>query len=132
MAQLQNLVLKDRATTPVDHTFTPREIVANVGTVQESTGVKIGDKTYSVSVRRTANGRYRVTLKMVVPVVVNETINGVTVPKVARASYVDAEFTFDSSSTTQERNDTVGMFADSLGPTKVIVNDALVNLQAVY
>jgi len=83
MPQLQNLVLTDRAATPVAHTFTPRDVVANVGTVEESTGVKIGDKTFSISCRKAANGRSKVTMKLAVPVVVNETINGVTVPTVS-------------------------------------------------
>lgn len=132
MPQLQNLVLTDREGTPVAHTFAPRDVVANVGTVQESTGVKIGDKTYSISVRKTPNGKYKGTVKFVVPVVVNETINGVTVPAVARTSYVEATFTFDAMSTTQERKNVVGMFQSSFDATKVLVNDTLVNLEGVY
>ena len=53
MPQLQNLVLTDRAAPPVAHTFTPRDIRGNVGTVEESTGVKVGDKAFSISVRET-------------------------------------------------------------------------------
>lgn len=132
MASIQNLVLTDRETTPVDHTFTPREVMGNVGTVQESTGVKVGDKTYSISVRKTPSGVYKAVLKLVVPVVVTETINGVSVPKVARTSYVSCEWSFDKESTVQERKNVVGMFADSLDASQTIVNDALVNLNPVY
>lgn len=132
MAQIQNLVLTDRETTPVAHTFTPRDVTGNVGTVQESTGVKVGDKTYSISVRKTPSGIYKVVVKFVVPVVVTETINGVSVPKVARTSYVTTECSFDKESTVQERKNVIGMFADSLGASQVIVNDALVNLNPVY
>lgn len=132
MPQLQNLVLTDRAATPVAHTFTPRDIVANVGTVEESTGVKIGDKSFSISNRKTANGRSKVTMKLAVPVVVNETINGVTVPSVSHVAYVDAVFSFDPKSSTQERKDIVGMFQSSLDPSKVLVNDTLIGLQGVY
>lgn len=132
MPQLQNLVLTDRAATPVAHTFTPRDIVANVGTVEESTGVKIGDKSFSISNRKTANGRSKVTMKLAVPVVVNETINGVTIPTVSHVAYVDAVFSFDPKSSTQERKDVVGMFQSSLDPSKVLVNDTLIGLQGVY
>jgi len=132
MPQLQNLVLTDRAATPVAHTFTPRDIVANVGTVEESTGVKIGDKSFSISNRKTANGRSKVTMKLAVPVVVNETINGVTIPSVSHVAYVDAVFSFDPKSSTQERKDVVGMFQSSLDPSKVLVNDTLIGLQGVY
>lgn len=132
MPQLQNLVLTDRATTPVNHTFTPRDVVGNVGTVEESTGVKVGDKTFSISVRKTANGRNRVTIKFAVPVVVDETINGVTVPTVARTSYVTAEFTYDPTASTQERKDVVGMFQSAFDSSKALVNDAVVGLQGIY
>lgn len=132
MPQLQNLVLTDRAATPVAHTFTPRDIVANVGTVEESTGVKIGDKSFSISNRKTANGRSKVTMKLAVPVVVNETINGVTIPSVSHVAYVDAVFSFDPKSSTQERKDVVGMFQSSLDTSKVLVNDTLIGLQGVY
>lgn len=132
MPQLQNLVLTDRAATPVAHTFTPRDVVANVGTVEESTGVKVGDKLFSVSVRKTPNGKSRVTLKLVIPVVVNELINGVTVPTVARTSYAETTFTFDPTSSTQERDDMVGMFQSCFDKSQTLVNDAVVGLQGIY
>lgn len=133
MPSLQNLVLTDRATpTPVNHTFTPKDVKANVGTVEESTGVKIGDNLFSISVRKTDGGKAKVTMKLVVPIVVNAVINGVTTPTVVRTSYVDATFTFDPASSTQERKDVVGMFASALDPSKTLVNDCVVNLQGVY
>lgn len=132
MPQLQNLVLTDRETTPATHTFTPRDIVGGVGVVEESTGVKVGDKTFSISVRTTPNKRIKVPIKMAVPVVVNETINGVTYPKVVRSAYVDCTFTFDASSTEQERKNVVGMFQSAFEPSKTLVNDAVIKLQGVY
>lgn len=132
MPQLQNLVLTDRATVPVNHTFTPRDVVGNVGTVEESTGVKVGDKLFSISSRRTPNGKHRVNLKLSVPVTVDETINGVVVPTVARTSFVNIEFTFDPTSTTQERKDVVGMIQSAFDPAKLLVNDAVIGLQGIY
>lgn len=132
MPQLQNLVLTDRAATPVAHTFVPRDVAANVGTVEESTGVKIGDKSFSISKRQTPNGKHRVQMKLTIPVVVNETINGVVNPAVAYTSYVDATFTFDPKSTTQDRKDVVGMFQSALDPSKVLVNDTVIGLQGVF
>lgn len=132
MPQLQNLVLTDRAATPVAHTFVPRDVVNNVGTVIETTGVHIGDRTFSISTRKTATGRYKVTVKAAFPIVVNETINGITVPTVSRVSHVDTTFTFDASSTEQERKDAVGMFQSAFDPSKVLVNDAVVKLEGVY
>lgn len=132
MPQLQNLVLKDRKTTPVDHTFIPRDIRQNVGTVVESNGVPVGNSRYSVSLRLTPSGKYKAELKLAVPVVANETINGVSVPTVTRTAFADLVFTFDQHSTEAERDDLVGMLADSLASSKVLVNDTVVKLQGVY
>ena len=132
MPQLQNLVLADRETTPVNHTFTPLEIKDGVGTVVESTGVPIGNNSYSVSLRKTPQGRYKAALKGQFPIVQTQTVNGVSTPVVVRASYVDVTFSFDGSSTEQERKNVVGMMADSLASGKVLTNDLLTKLQGVY
>lgn len=133
MPQLQNVVLKDRKATPVDHTFTPRDITSGVATVIETTGVPVGNSRLSLSLRQVnGSGRYRAELKLAVPVVVNETINGVVTPKVQRTSYADVAFTFDPTSSEAERNDIVGMLADALAPAKTLVNDTVVKLQGVY
>lgn len=132
MPQLQPLVLKDRASTPVNHTFAPVNIVDGVGTVAESTGVPQGESVYTISLRKTAQGRRKVTLKLSVPISVTETINGVAYPKVVRTAYAEATFSFDPASTLQERKDIVGMFADSMAADKTLVNGTLVNLEGVY
>lgn len=132
MPQLQNLVLKDRKSTPVDHTFTPKDIVNGVGTVIESTGVPVGNSRVSIQTRQTPSGVYKATLRLAIPTVVTETVNGVASPKVARTAYANVEFSFDATSSEAERNDVVGMLADALAPTKTLVNDAVVKLQGVY
>lgn len=132
MPQLQNLVLTDRAATPVAHTFVPLDIKNGVGTVIESTGVPIGDKRFSVSLSKSSTNRYKAVLRMVVPTVVTETINGVTRPVIIRTAYADCTFTFDPESTEQERKDVVGQLMTALDPTKVLVNDTVVKLQGVY
>lgn len=133
MPQLQNLVLTDRTpVTPVDHTFAPRDITNNVGTVAESTGVPIGDKRFTISLNRTANGKYRGIINLTIPVVQDQTVSGVVSPVTVRTAYAKLEFTFDQSSTEQERTDIVGMLASSLATGKTLVNDTLVKLQGVY
>lgn len=132
MPQLQNLVLTDRAGTPVNHTFVPRDIVGNVGTVVESTGVPVGDKRVSASLRNTGNGNYVGTIRYVFPIVNDQTINGVTTPVVVRTTYADVEFKFSASSTEQERKDAVGQVESSLGTAKTLINDMLVKLQGIY
>jgi hypothetical protein len=67
-----------------------------------------------------------------VPVVQTQTINGVSTPVVVRTAYADVNFTFDATSTTQERKNLVGMMADALAAGKVLVNGAIVDLEGVY
>ncbi len=131
MPQLQNIVVTDRATTPVNHTFVPRSRENGVGTVVESTGVPTGEPKLTVSMRQSGN-RYRGKMNLTVPVVQNETINGITEPKVLRTAYSTVEFVFDSKSTLQERKDLVGMTMSALDPSKVLVNDTFTKLEFVF
>lgn len=132
MPQLQTLVLTDRTpTTAVDHTFQPRDIKSGVGSVVESSGVPIGDKRFTISLRQ-VNSRYRAQMQLAVPVVQTQTINGVSTPVVVRTAYADVTFTFDNASTEQERTNLVGMLQSSLAESKVLVNDTVVKLQGVY
>lgn len=132
MPQLQNLVLTDRAGTPVNHTFTPRDIRDGVGTVIESSGVPIGNSRFSVALRKTPSGKYKATLSLAVPVVQSQDINGITSPVVVRSSFVNCEFSFDEKSTTQERDDAVGMFMSALDSSKTLVDKVVVDLEGVY
>jgi len=131
MPQLANLILTDRAGTPVNHTYVPRDIVSNVATVVESTGVPVGDKRVTLSLRNTAGGNSIVTIRGVFPIVNDQTINGVTTPVVVRTAYVDFEFKFSATSTEQERKDVVGLMQSSLDASKW-PNDMLTKLQGVY
>jgi hypothetical protein len=133
MPQLANLVLTDRAATPVAHTFKPENISGGVGSLAESSGVPIGNNRVTISLTRTKDtGRYKPVLRMTFPVVQNETINGVTRPTVVRTAYADVSFSFDPSSTTQERKDVVGMVQTALLPAATVVNSVIVDLEGIY
>lgn len=132
MPALTSLVLKDRATTPVDHTFTPFDRVGGVGVLVESNGRKVGDSRFTLSSHKTANGRYRAQLKLERPVVENAVIEGVTTPKVVRVAYATVDFSYHGESTTQERKDLVGMLEDALKAAKTMVNSVVVDLEGIY
>jgi hypothetical protein len=101
--------------------------------VIETTGVPVGNSRLSVSLSQTASsGRYKATVKLAVPVVATQVVNGVSTPVVQRTAYADLQFTFDATSSEAERNDIVGMLADALGTSKTLVNDLVVKLQGVY
>jgi len=126
MPQLNNAVLKDGATTPANHTFTPDNISGGVATLIESTGVPIGDKRLTVSLVQTSAGRRKVTMKLTIPVVQDATVNGVTRPTVVRTAYADLTFSYDGSSSLQERKDTRAYIVSALADAMLLqVNDSL-------
>lgn len=133
MPQLQSLVLADRTTpTPVNHTFTPSGInQQGVGEVVNSSGVPVGSERVTVSMKK-SNTRYKGSVRLTLPVLVTETINGVSNPVVARVAYVNMDFSFDEKSTEQERKNAVGMAADALASGKVLINDTLTKLEGIY
>lgn len=132
MPQLQSIVLTDRTpTTPVNLTFSPRDIIQGAGTVVNNGGVPIGEKKLSVSLKE-VQGKMRGEVRLTLPVVVTETVNGVSAPKIARAITISLVMISDKTSTEQERNDAVGMFSSALATGKVLVNDALVKNEGVY
>lgn len=128
MPQLQTLVLTDRATTPVNHTFTPRDIQGNVATVAESTGVPIGDNRVTVSLGKTASNRYKPTVKFTFPVMAS--VDGVST--VVRTAYAELTLSFDNTSTEAERNNVVGMVQSALAANKPLIHDTIVKLEGVY
>lgn len=132
MPQLQTLVLTDRSNpSPVDLTFTPRDIVGGVGTVINAGGVPIGEKRVSVSNRK-SNSRYHGELRFTLPVVATETVNGVSRPVVVRTAYITVKTSFDEKSSEQERNDAIGLTMSALGADQVLVHGTLVKLEGVY
>ncbi len=132
MSARTNLVLKDRASTPVSHTFTPDGDDANgVHTYSEKVGVPAGYSRFSASLN-TKGKSIRAALKLAVPVTQTQTINGVSSPVVVRTAYAELAFTFDPLSSVQERADVVGMALDSLLATQTQINDLLVNVSDIY
>jgi hypothetical protein len=132
MPQLNQLVLKDAAATPVDHTFKPRGIDSGVATLVESTGVPIGESRISFAQNRNSNGRIRATIKVSVPVVQDAVVGGVTRPTVVRTNYADLVFNFDASSSTQDRADIVKYVNGLLAGAQTMVQGYLVDLEGLY
>lgn len=135
MPNLAPLVLKDQATTPADHTFTPRSFSAsnNEAVLAESTGVPVGDSTVTITGPLvTPKGRYRVDIVVKVPVVQTETINGVSNPKVVKAAYANLSFNFDANSTTQERKDIIAFVRNALATDQAMMQGVIRDLTGLY
>lgn len=131
MPAIANLVLTDRAGTPVDHTFVPNGIPNGVATLVENDGVLLGSNKFTIAARSTASKR-KISLRLVMPVLATETINGIDSPKVVRTAYANVEFNFDMASTSQERSDIVGMLQDALDSSKTMVDGVLVDGLEIY
>jgi len=132
MPQLANIVLQDSAATPVDHTYTPRDIVDGVATVIEGSGVPIGDNSVSWSLRKTPSGRYKGIIRARFPIVQTQTINGVSTPVVVRQANCELTVNFDATSTEQERKDACRLMQTILRSSNPAVWDCFTKLQGVY
>lgn len=134
MPALANVVLTDRATpTPVAHTFVPRgHEDGDGGRVVEAGVSAIADNLFTVVPRRTPQGRYKVKLHLVRPVVQNKIENGVSSYVATRTNRVTVDFDMAADSTEQERKDLIGMIYSALDPSKVLVNDTIVKMEAVW
>lgn len=131
MPALANVSLNDRETTPVAHLFVPRDVNDKVGLLVRTSGVPVGEERLTITSRK-SGAKFRSKLTLAVPIVVNETINGVISPKVVRTAYASVEFTFDETSSLQERTNVAGMIADSLATSKTMIHNTLVGLEGVY
>lgn len=132
MAARGNVVINDRAATPVAHTYTPDGDDSNgVAVFSEKTSVPAGNPRLTVSVKQ-SGGQYRPTLRLQIPVVQTQTINGISTPVVVRTAYVELSARFSDVSTDQERKDAIGLMANAMAASQTIINDALVNVTPVW
>lgn len=129
--QIGNFTVNDRESTPVAHTFGPRDAPGNMAIFAETGATAIGEKLYTVRWRNTPDRRnVRITFAM--PVTVNETINGVTRTSVDRLAYFDGNFRFDTKLTEQERKNFVGMLANSFAASVTVVDKTLTGLESIW
>jgi hypothetical protein len=132
MSARTNLVINDRAATPVAHTYSPDGDDQNgVHLWSEKTTVPAGNPRFTARLA-SSNGKYRPSLRLQVPIVQTQTLNGVSSPVVVRTAFVEVNFTFDALSSTQERADTVGLMVSAMQASQTQINDLVVNLSDVY
>lgn len=132
MSARTNLVINDRAATPVAHTYSPDGDDQNgVHLWSEKTSVPAGNPRFTARLA-SSNGKYRPSLRLQVPVMQTQVINGVSSPVLVRTAYAEVNFTFDALSSTQERTDCVGLMVNALAVAQTQINDLVVNLSDVY
>lgn len=132
MSARANLVINDRAATPVTHTYTPDgDDTSGTHLWSEKTTVPAGNPQFTASLKQ-SGGQFRPTLRIKIPVVQTQVINGVSSPVVVRTAYVEVSARFDSLSSSQERADAIGLMYNSMAASVTQINDLLVNLSDVY
>lgn len=132
MSARANLVINDRAGTPVAHTYSPDGDDKNgVHIYSEKTSVPAGNPRFTARLTR-SGGKYRPSLKLSVPVTQTQVINGISTPLVLRTAYIEVNMTFDELSLTQERADAVGLMVNALAAAQTQINDMCVNLSDIY
>ena len=135
MAQIANIVVKDGAATPLDHTFIPiatapkamyREGISNLPLVGQGQ-VMIGSAVPGAVLQR---------VKMTLALPALETVTGqnadgyTAAPRVAYTNTVQVEFILPSRGTAQQRKDLRVMLSNLLMNGQVI--DSVDNLNAPY
>lgn len=133
MPAITSLVLTDRESTPVDRTFVPINKDQNGVWTLEQSGASspISAPVLTISAGRIRADKYRARIVLRHPTVQDETINGVTVPKVGRTGFGEVSFTFSSSSTEQERKNVIGMLRSALDADELI-DGALIGMASFY
>lgn len=126
MGQLAQITLNDGTS---DLVFKPAGIDSNnVATLVNSDGVIVKDKSLTVSARLSAQRR-KTTTKVVLPVVQDETINGIVSPKGVRTSYVRIDTDFSVYATTAEREQAINLATaavkNALIKAVIVDNDTL-------
>lgn len=136
MPAIQPVVVKDRTATPVNHTYVPADVSGGVGALVErnASGSYVGEPRLTAAGRVAANNRSKSHLKMSFPKVVNEIINGVTVPRVVGTSYVKVDFDWDKTHDAIDRNHIEGMVASALGDATAqpFLHPVLTGASSVY
>jgi hypothetical protein len=133
MPELQSLAVYDGETTPILHTFVPTFPGNSQGVVRlkESDGVPLGDNILTLSLRQT-DTKYKGRVLLVMPIVVDETINGVVVPRVVRSAIADVTLTFDQTSSAQERENVMTLMGNILLGNQVLISGAFHDLEGIY
>lgn len=132
MPTLANVVLTDRAGTPVNHTFTPLGREGDGARYSKVGASPVGDYNFSVLPRKTPTGRKKVDIALSLPVLTTETINGVSNYIVIRTSRVKISFDLDAAATDQEKKDLVGMIQSALAVGITQVNDVVIKGEMIW
>lgn len=121
MSAQGNLVINDGQTTPVARTFSARGADMKMALwtdISTGVGIGMGRVTLSYNQDQSANGSYKVELRITIPVmeVISGSDGGYTpIPKVAFNCFGKVEFVMPNRSSLQNRKDLIAFVKNALG-----------------
>lgn len=134
MPARSNITLNDREATPVAHVFKPSTspVMGLAKFLRAITsGILYGAEALTASVRQ-SSGRSKARMAIAMPVVVQETINGVVSSVLSHTNYCEVIFNYDKKSTDQERKNLVTMTYNALAPAQTALQAVFVDLEEFY
>lgn len=132
MAQFAAFTLNDREPTPVAHTFQPTQSPSSeIAVAKRTTGVPVADEIITIS-NKTSGQKRKIRALVVLPIVQNEIINGISNPKVVRRAIAELNLTFDDTSSLQERRNLVGLVYNMLASSQAMLDATFTGLEGLY
>lgn len=122
MGNITTIVVADAAATPVNHTFSPVKVDGDTAFLLEKSATSsLGYWPLTLQQRAPLAGQtekiYRSKISLAIPVVYNETVNGITRPTLGYTLRFNGEFVIPADSVLQNRKDmrklVVGILNDS-------------------
>lgn len=120
MPAIAAITINDGAATPASHVFAPIDVKSGVGELAERrpSGSLVGENKLGLSTRRvSASRRDKSEIRLAIPKVVTETVNGVSVDKVVGTSYIRILADWDSNHTLDERTALKGLVRNAMAAT---------------
>jgi len=130
MPQVTSFIIADRATTPVNHTFTPAGAANGVTTNVERGATNLESKKVTLSnreVRRASGSKFKARSTIYVPIVQTQTINGISTPVVVRVGRLSIDVEVDATATDQEKKDLLAFGYGTLSSTHPFVIGIVAN-----
>lgn len=125
MGNITTIVVPDAAATPVNHTFSPVKVNGDSAVMLEkSSANSLGYWPLTLTQRAPVAGSpekvYRTKIALAIPVMFDETINGVVRPSLGYTMRANVEFVCPAEATLQNRKDLRKIIAGILNDAQTI------------
>jgi len=125
VGSITTIVVPDAAATPVNHTFAPVKINGDSAVMLEkSSSNSLGYWPLTLAQRAPVAGQlekvYRTKIALAIPVVYNETINGIVRPSLGYTLRANVEFVCPADATLQNRKDLRKLLVGILNDAQII------------